>query len=237
MTRVLLILPYLLELLLLIHIIKTGRSYTWVWLLFLVPYVSGIAYVILCVIPDLISGPSNRVGGGSLIDEVFPGIKIKKLEQTVRNSSTTANIVELADAYADAGNYDKAIELYKGCLEGLYKHDAGIQFKLMSALYEKGKTDEAKEILKDYKKHTEFTLKRQYILEMLLNEDYEKMSDKFFSDADFEIGWQLARCYAKDGRKEEIKKIVDEMKDDRKRFAVYRKGVNNKFYRLTKRLM
>ena len=72
---------------------------------------------------------------------------------------------------------------------------------------------------------------------MFLKEDYEKMSDKFFSDADFEIGWQLARCYAKDGRKEEIKKIVDEMKDDRKRFAVYRKGVNNKFYRLTKRLM
>ena len=237
MARVALIVPYILQLLLLIHIIKTGRSYTWMWLLLFVPYVSAVAYIILCVIPDLVSGPSTRVAGASFIDEVFPNFRIKKLEQTVKNSSTTANIIELADAHADAGHYEKAAEMYKGCLEGLYKHDAGIQFKLMNVLYESGKIDEAKEILKDYKKHTEFTLKRQFILEMLLNEDYEKMSDKFFSDADFEIGWQLARCYARQGKKEEIKKIIDEMKEDRKRFAVYKKGVNKYFYRMTKRLM
>ncbi|MBR5932801.1 MAG: tetratricopeptide repeat protein [Treponema sp.] len=228
---------YLLQLLLLIHIIKTRRDFTWIYLLIFLPYVSALAYIILCIIPDIMHSRVLYKAQGTVADIIIPNRKIKELEKAVRISDTPANILNLADAYAQSGRFSEAVELYKKIMTGVYKNDSEIEYKLMISLYELGEFAEAKKILKSYKKHVELTTRHQQLMEMLINQDYQKLSDKFFSDVDFEIGYNLARCYAKEGKTEQVKTILSEMKEARNNFVSYRKGTNKTFYNLTKRLV
>jgi hypothetical protein len=48
-----LIIPLLLQALLIIHVIKTGRSTSWIYLLIFIPVAGGIAYLVVEVLPDL----------------------------------------------------------------------------------------------------------------------------------------------------------------------------------------
>ncbi|MEJ0008406.1 MAG: hypothetical protein WDM77_19110 [Steroidobacteraceae bacterium] len=46
-------LPIILEVLLVIHVLKTGRNTLWIWLIIFLPMAGGIAYVIVELIPEL----------------------------------------------------------------------------------------------------------------------------------------------------------------------------------------
>ncbi len=53
MSYLLIALPYLLQLLCIIHIVRTGRNTSWIWLIIFVPYVGGVAYLLVEVLPTL----------------------------------------------------------------------------------------------------------------------------------------------------------------------------------------
>jgi len=49
--------------------------------------------------------------------------KIEQLERELKFSDTILNKQNLALEHTEAGNYDRAIELYESCLSGLYTND------------------------------------------------------------------------------------------------------------------
>ncbi len=51
-----LILSAILQVALVVHIIKTGRSTTWIWIVVMLPLAGSIAYLLLEVLPDLMAG-------------------------------------------------------------------------------------------------------------------------------------------------------------------------------------
>lgn len=230
------LLPYVIQLCLIIHCIKTGRS-GWLWLLIFIPYIGGIAYIILNVIPDLKESRSLHNAGDAIGSKFNPNKEIQNLERLVKKQETITNIVALADAYENAGQFDKAMELYNQCLSGPYEHDSEIMFKVVKAYLHADKLAEAKEAMAQFKKYNSIQNAEQSLVELAVNEDYEKMAQIFTDSASFEVGYELAKHYKKEENFEEIQKIVNEMAEQRKDFPQLKKNRNAVLYRQTKALL
>ena len=57
------ILSILIQVILIIHVIKTGRNTIWIWVLALLSYAGIIAYVAAELLPDLLGSRSARRAG------------------------------------------------------------------------------------------------------------------------------------------------------------------------------
>lgn len=54
------ILSVIIQVLLIVHIVKTGRNTTWIWIVVLLPAAGAIAYFIVEILPELMGGRSAR---------------------------------------------------------------------------------------------------------------------------------------------------------------------------------
>lgn len=236
MGYILAFIPYLIQLCLIIHVIKNGNQFFWIWLIVFVPYIGGLIYLIMEVIPNL--RVKNTV---SNLENTFrPSKKIKDLESLVRRQETVTNIVELADAYAEMENNEKAIELYESCLSGPYEKDTEIIFKITKAYFNAGKIEEAKEKLKVYLELNgtdRINDISKLIIILQIQENYEKLRDMFFDEYNFEAGYNLLKYYIKNEKQNEAEAIVAEMKNIRKDYPLYKKGNNAKWYSLSVKLL
>lgn len=237
MGYIILFLPYIFQLLLIIHMLKRNKPFVWLWLIVFLPYVGGIVYFIMEVLPELIHSQSVSNMGNVIDDKIHPNRKIEDLEHLVKRQSTISNIVKLADAYSESGSYEKAIDLYKSCLQGPYEHDGDIQFKIVNSLFRAGKIDQAQEELKRYKAYNAIINQEQEIIEILINQDFEKLQEIFDDTSNFEIGYNLVKHYTEIHNLDKAKKIVEEMKKIRDEYPMYKKGLNADWFKISKKIL
>lgn len=230
-------LPYIFQLLLIIHMIKRNKPFVWLWLIVFLPYIGGIVYFIMEVLPELIHSQSVSNMGSAIDGRFYPNKKIEDLEHLVKRQGTISNIVQLADAYSEAGNYEKAVELYKSCLQGPYEHDGEIQFKIVNSLFRAGNIPFAREALKIFKEHNEISNQEQAIIEILVNQDFAKLQDIFDNTSNFEVGYNLVKHYLEIEDLDKAKAIVEEMKEIRTEYPMYKSGQNATWFKLSKRLL
>ena len=230
-------LPYIFQLLLIIHMIKRNKPFVWLWLIVFLPYIGGLVYFIMEVLPELIHSQSVSNMGSAIDGRFHPNKKIEDLERLVKRQGTISNIVQLADAYSEAGNYEKAVELYKSCLQGPYEHDGEIQFKIVNSLFRAGNIPFAQEALKIFKEHNEISNQEQAIIEILVNQDFAKLQDIFDNTSNFEVGYNLVKHYIEIEELDKAEAIVEEMKEIRTEYPMYKSGQNATWFKLSKRLL
>ena len=230
-------LPYIFQLLLIIHMIKRNKPFVWLWLIVFLPYIGGLVYFIMEVLPELIHSQSVSNMGSAIDGRFHPNKKIEDLERLVKRQGTISNIVQLADAYSEAGNYEKAVELYKSCLQGPYEHDGEIQFKIVNSLFRAGNIPFAQEALKIFKEHNEISNQEQAIIEILVNQDFAKLQDIFDNTSNFEVGYNLVKHYLEIEDLDKAEAIVEEMKEIRIEYPMYKSGQNAIWFKLSKRLL
>ncbi len=230
-------LPYIFQLLLIIHMIKRNKPFVWLWLIVFLPYIGGIVYFIMEVLPELIHSQSVSNMGTALDGRFRPNRKIENLEHLVKRQGTITNIVQLADAYSEAGNYEKAVELYKSCLQGPYEHDGEIQFKIVNSLFRAGNIPFAQEALKIFKERNEISNQEQAIIEILVNQDFAKLQDIFDNTSNFEVGYNLVKHYIEIDDFEKAESVVEEMKEIRSEYPMYKSGQNARWFKLSKQLI
>ena len=217
--------------------IKRNKPFVWLWLIVFLPYIGGIVYFIMEVLPELIHSQSVSNMGTALDGRFRPNRKIENLEHLVKRQGTISNIVQLADAYSEAGNYEKAVELYKSCLQGPYEHDGEIQFKIVNSLFRAGNIPFAQEALKIFKEHNEISNQEQAIIEILVNQDFAKLQDIFDNTSNFEVGYNLVKHYLEIEDLDKAEAIVEEMKEIRTEYPMYKSGQNAIWFKLSKRLL
>src|SRR5882724_23341 len=81
---------WVVQIALIIHVYRTGRPYWWIWLLFSLPVIGGVAYLLIEVMPDVRS-PRG----------FFHGLKPRKwriadLRRELEDSETVENRLGLA---------------------------------------------------------------------------------------------------------------------------------------------
>lgn len=114
-----------LQVLAILHALKTQRR-QWLYLLFFLPLIGVIIYFVMELLPEIKTG----VFASNLQRYFFPKQKIREWTRKVQISDSVTNNLGLANAYAEQGQYEKAIELAKGCLKGLYADDPAIHLQL-----------------------------------------------------------------------------------------------------------
>ncbi len=126
-----------------IHVIKTGRPYWWLWIIFGFPLIGLAAYLYLEVRPSL-----GKPGYQALLWNLKSSReRVRILEEELASSTTVRNRLLLADELHSAGLFDRECEILLEGLRGAFKDDATLLMRLSEAHLEAGRTAEAQQFL------------------------------------------------------------------------------------------
>lgn len=141
------LLPLIIQVLLIIHVIKTGRNQLWIWVLALIPLAGPIAYIVIELIPSLFrSGTARRTARG-LKKAMDPTADLRRYESEARVGGNVASRQRYAEELLRHGRHDEAIAQYRGALSGLYEHDPNLMLGLAQAQFAKGDAPAARATL------------------------------------------------------------------------------------------
>lgn len=140
---VLLALPYALQLLCIVHAMRTGREHYWIWIVLFLPYVGGLAYLIVEILPGLRLRRHLAAARTAVDGVLVPGKKLRDLKNRASFSPTVENRIEYADALSREGAWAEALKEYESCLEGLARNNPAILYKAAAAAMEAGETEKA----------------------------------------------------------------------------------------------
>lgn len=142
-----LVLSIVLQALLIIHCIKTGRNQIWIWVLALLSFPGVIAYVAVEIIPDLVRSRGARRAARGMSRVLDPGRDLRNAEQNARVAGNVASRQAYADELAKQGRHAEAIAEYRAALTGLYEHDPRLMLGLAQALFDNGDPQGARDTL------------------------------------------------------------------------------------------
>ncbi|KGI78312.1 tetratricopeptide repeat protein [Oleiagrimonas soli] len=116
-----------------IHVIRSGRSLYWIWLLLIASYLGVLIYVLAAVIPDLRNNPGSRKVARKAIQAIDPARRRRELQRRLEISNTVDNRRHLAEECLELCDYANAEELYRGLLTGMYADDPDFLLGLAQA--------------------------------------------------------------------------------------------------------
>ena len=144
----LLILSYVIQALLIVHVIKSGRNQLWIWALLLLPFgVGAIAYVAVELVPDLLRSRTAQRTARGLKKAIDPGADLRRYESEARVAGNVASRQRYAEELTRHGRYAEAIAQYSQALTGLYEHDPSLMLGLAQAQFGKGDASGARSTL------------------------------------------------------------------------------------------
>src|SRR5262245_2361825 len=146
---ILFIVSIVIQALLIIHCIKTGRNTIWIWVIALLSYAGIVAYVAVELLPDLFGSRTARRAGREVKKIFDPHSDLRRYEQQARVGNNVANQQRLADELVRKGRFDEAIEEYRKALTGLYEHDPNLLLGIARAQFEKGDATATRTTLDD----------------------------------------------------------------------------------------
>ena len=72
------ILSIIMQVALVLHIVKTGRNTTWIWIVVMLPLAGSIAYLVVELLPDFFGSRAGRNATRSIPKVVNPNRELKK---------------------------------------------------------------------------------------------------------------------------------------------------------------
>lgn len=212
--------------------IKTGRSWYWLWIIFFFPAIGVAVYFFAEMAPSFQQGGFQGVTE-SLLNALLPGRRLKLLQEAQEDADTVQNRKALAEYYLSHGEIPKAVELYRSCLTGVFKDDPHVNLGYACSLVEAGEAPEAEKILGALRrKNAAYETSRRDLyyaraLEAQGKEGealqaYEELLRKYGSEV--EGACRLALLFEKTGQKDKALPLYMDLVKKSKRFSAhYRK--------------
>jgi len=212
-----------------IHSYRNGTLNRWIFLIIFLPVIGSLIYVY----SEILSNSRFRKPNIDIGAVFNPGSKITKLENELRFTDTFTNRVKLADAYLDAGQTDKAIELYNASLTGAFSENEHVLAQLVIAYFEKQQYDEVIRIAKKIYRLPQFTRSKAHILYAralentgnteLAENEFKAMKGRYsYFGPRYEYGLFLVRA----GRNDDARAIFDEMLNEEQHLGSMEKRTN-----------
>lgn len=117
---------YAIQLLLIIHVLKTGRDRYWIWLLIFIPLLGGAAYLLIEVFPGLAGDLRVRRAARGVRRAVDPGSGVRSEAADWERSANAETGRRYAAALIDAGRPTEALDILGKVLNGLFEHDPAL---------------------------------------------------------------------------------------------------------------
>jgi hypothetical protein len=203
-----------LQLICVIHCVRSGKQNNWVWIIVFLPIVGCLAYIYT----EMVSGRdiSNvQSGVGNLFN---PGGRIRKLENNLRFSDTFNNKIALADAYLSAGQTAKSIELYESSLTGNFVENEYVLSQLIIAYFQEKRYEEIISVARKIYKLPQFAKSQAHILYAMAlgytgnieqaEKEFKTMKSKF---SNYEARYQYGIFLQNNSRVAEARELFNEM--------------------------
>jgi hypothetical protein len=136
-----LILSILIQVILIVHVIKTGRNQIWIWVLALLSIPGAIAYIVVELLPDVFKSRAAQRTARGLKKAMDPTADLRRYENEARVAGNVAAKQRYAEELSKQGRYDDAIAEFKAALTGLYENDPNLMLGIARAQF--GKNDPA----------------------------------------------------------------------------------------------
>jgi len=134
----LLLISYGLQVLLVVHCLKTGRNTMWIWVLIFAPGVGAVAYLAVEIIPELFRSRSAGRAVRGVSRAINPGQDLRRFEAEARRTGDVASHQRYADELVRQGRAGEAVNVYRQALRGLYEHDPNLLLGLARAQFAMG---------------------------------------------------------------------------------------------------
>jgi len=142
-----LILSLVIQLALVVHIIKTGRNMTWVFIVLFFPVIGTLAYLIVELLPEWSNSRSGLTARRRLTRLANPDGNFKAASRNFEVADTAQNALKLAAEYLEKQRYPEAAELYQRALRGIHADDPVLLLGLAHARFGLGDASAAVQAL------------------------------------------------------------------------------------------
>lgn len=143
----LVILMYMVQIGLIVHVLKTGRQMYWIFILIIAPGIGALAYFIVEILPGLQNNMGARRALRGVKKTLDPGGNLRRREIEHRLSGSVDAARHLATELMEKGRYGEAITHFRTALSGIYEHDPDILLGLATAQFGDGDALGSKETL------------------------------------------------------------------------------------------
>jgi hypothetical protein len=125
-----------------IHVIRTGRAYWWIFLIVMVPAIGILVYLIVEVFPGLLGSRRARQAVSGAAKVFDPGRGLREAQRQVAISPSAQNKSALANELLLAGQPEASAALYREALTGILETDPALMLGLARALFALGDSHE-----------------------------------------------------------------------------------------------
>lgn len=123
------------QVLLIIHCIRTGRNTLWIWALGLLPMAGPVAYVLVEILPGLFNNRGTRRAVRGMQRALDPEQDLRRFEMEARQIGDVASRQRYADELLRQGRGGEAVTVYQQALSGLYETDPNLLLGLARAQF------------------------------------------------------------------------------------------------------
>lgn len=218
------ILVWIMQLALIIHVIKTGRSYYWIMFLIFVPLLGGLAYLVIELLPQFSGSIAGQRAVRSVKHTLNPGADLRQHEAAWNQSPNVDNGRRYAEVLLDSGDTDKAEDIINQALKGLFATEPTLLLLKARLQFEKNRTDEAVKTLEMLQEHNpDFRSAEAHLLYARALEAQGKIDDAvreysavsgYFPGV--EARYRLALCLATAGKTKASRTELESILNDAK---------------------
>src|SRR5579871_5062935 len=97
-----------LEVMLIIHAVKTGRASPWAFIILFAPLIGAVAYVVAVLVPDWFGSPQGQRTQRRIANSLNPGKRYRELSDAVEIADTIANRAALAEECLALERFEEA---------------------------------------------------------------------------------------------------------------------------------
>ena len=139
----------LIQILLVIHVLKTGRNRYWIWLLLFLPLIGGAAYLVIEILPEFTRGIQGQRALRRVRKAVNPTADLKQYADAWAQSPNADNARRYAEVLLDHKKFDEAKEILDTALQGFFATEPGLLLLRARTLFETGDPGGAAAILEE----------------------------------------------------------------------------------------
>ena len=214
-----LIISLIIQVLLIVHVIKTGRNTIWIWVLALLSLPGAIAYIAVELIPDALRSRTARSTARGLRKAMDPMADLRRYENEARVAGNVAARQRYAEELSRQGRHEEAITQFREALTGLYEHDPNLMLGMARAQFAKGDATEARKTLDDLiRLNPDFRSPEGHLLYARALEsegNFQKALEEYkvlaFSYPGAEAAVRYAQLLSSRGRPEEAAQVAREL--------------------------
>jgi hypothetical protein len=132
------LLPTALMVLCVVHAIRNGNVFPWIWIIILLPGIGSLIYFFMEILPEMTRSRQAARAASGLRQMADPGRSLREAHRAAEMVGSVDAKRALADEYMARGNYAGAVAIYEEAAQGQFKDDPALLHGLARAQFMNG---------------------------------------------------------------------------------------------------